>query len=58
MIPIPILFVMSLGGIILIAITAESLYVSIRNMCNKSKKTPLSTQDKCKSTFDNGAVEI
>ena len=58
MIPIPILIVMSLGGIILIAITAESLYVSIRNVCNKSNKSPLSTQDKCKSTFDNGAVEI
>jgi hypothetical protein len=58
MIPIPILFVISLGGIILIAITVESLYVSIRNVCNKSNKSPLSTQDKCKSTFDNGAVEI
>lgn len=58
MIPIPILIVMSLGGIILIAITVESLYVSIRNVIQKYKKIKLTRKYEHETTTPNPIIEL
>ena len=58
MLPIPIILVMSLGGIVLIAITVESLYVSIHNVIQKYKKNKLTRKYEHETTTPNPIIEL
>ena len=58
MLPIPIIIVISVGSIVVTAITFESIYISIRNVIRKYKNNKLSRKYKGEITTPNPIIEI
>ena len=58
MLPIPILIVISLVGIVILAISVESIYVSIRNVIQHYKKNKLARKYEGKITTANPIIEL
>ena len=58
MLPIPIIIVISIGGIVVAAITIESLYVSVCNMIQKYKNNKLTYKYQDEMTNSNPIIEI
>ena len=58
MLPIPIIIVISIGGIVVAAITIESLYVSICNVIQKYKNNKLTSKYQDEITNSNPIIEI
>jgi hypothetical protein len=58
MLPIPILIVISLVGIVILAISVESIYVSIRNVIQNYKKNKLTRKYEGKITTANPIIEL
>ena len=58
MLPIPIILVISIGGIVVTAITIESLYVSMCNVIQKYKNNKLTRKYQDEITNSNPIIEI
>ena len=58
MLPIPIILVISIGGIVVTAITIESLYVSTCNIIRKYKNNKLTNKYQDKITNSNPIIEV
>ena len=58
MLPIPIIIVISIGGIVVTAITIESLYVSTRNIIRKYKNNKLTRKYQDEITNSNPIIEV
>ena len=58
MLPIPIIIVISIGGIVVAAITIESLYVSLSNVIQKYKNNKLTSKYQDEITNSNPIIEI
>jgi hypothetical protein len=58
MLPIPIIIVISIVGIVVTAITIESIYVSIRNVIQNYKKNKLARKYQCETTTPNPIIEL
>ena len=58
MLPIPIIIVISIGGIVVAAITIESLYVSVSNVIQKYKNNKLTSKYQDEITNSNPIIEI
>ena len=56
MLPIPIILVISIGGIVVTAITIESLYVSTRNIIRKYKNNKLTRKYQDEITNSNPII--
>ena len=58
MLPIPIILVISVGSIVVTAITIESIYVSIRNVIQNYKKNKLARKYQDQTTTPNPIIEL
>jgi|SaaInlStandDraft_7_1057024.scaffolds.fasta_scaffold104225_2 hypothetical protein len=58
MLPIPILIVISLVGIVILAISVESIYVSIRNVVQHYKKNKLTRKYEGEIKTANPIIEL
>ena len=58
MLPIPIIIVISIGVIVVTAITIESIYVSMRNGIQKYKKNKLARKYQGETTTPNPIIEL
>ena len=58
MLPIPIILVISIGGIVVTAITIESLYVYMCNVIQKYKNNKLTRKYQDEITNSNPIIEI
>ena len=58
MLPIPIIIVISIGGIVVTAITIVSLYVSTRNIIRKYKNNKLTRKYQDEITNSNPIIEV
>ena len=58
MLSIPIIIVISIGGIVAAAITVESVYVSICNLIQKYKKNKLTRKYEHETTIPNPIIEL
>jgi hypothetical protein len=58
MLPIPIIIVISVAGIVILAISVESIYVSIHNVIQKYKKNKLTRKYEHETTTPNPIIEL
>lgn len=58
MLPIPIIIVISIGSIVVTAITIESIYISIRNVIRKYKKNKFVRKYQNERTTPNPIIEL
>jgi len=58
MLPIPIIIVISICGIVVTAITIESIYVSIRNVIQNYKKNKLARKYQGETTTPNPIIGL
>ena len=55
---LPIIIVISICGIVVTAITIESIYVSIRNVIQNYKKNKLARKYQGETTIPNPIIEL
>jgi hypothetical protein len=58
MLPIPIILVISVGSVVVTAITIESIYVSIRNVIQNYKKNKLARKYESETITPNPIIEL
>ena len=58
MLPIPIIIVISIMGIVILAISVESIYVSIRNVIQHYKKNKLTRKYEGEIKTANPIIEL
>ena len=58
MLPIPIIIVISIGVIVVTAITIESIYVSMRNVIQNYKKNKLARKYQGETTTPNPIIGL